>query len=88
MKKPKHVQIYMDHFDYTESEFIYCECCLSQAVDIRHINGRGKGKDVISNLVALCRKHHTMCHDEKISKGEMQYIHNNFLLGHRKVYVK
>ena len=87
MSLPNHTKVYLNHFDYTEADFIPCECCQSKAVDIHHINGRGKDKDVIKNLAALCRKHHTMCHDEKISKGEMQYIHNCFLLGQRKVFI-
>jgi predicted restriction endonuclease len=78
----------MRHFDYVTQSEILCECCHSLAVDIHHINGRGKDKDVISNLVALCRKHHTMAHDEKISKSEMQYIHNYFLTGQRKIFIK
>jgi len=78
----------MDHFDYCMDENIPCECCGSPSVDVHHINGRGAGKDVIENLAALCRKHHKMCHDEKISKAEMQLIHNNFLAGNIKQFIK
>ena len=82
----KYIKIYLDHFDYkTESE-VMCEACGSQAVDIHHIDGRGKEKDVIKNLMALCRKHHTMAH-EKIPKSEMQLIHNYFLQGTRKRFL-
>ena len=83
-----HCKIYMNHFDLKTENEVICEACLSPANDIHHINGRGKGKDVISNLAALCRKHHTMCHDEKISKSEMQLIHGYFMQGQRKRFLK
>jgi len=82
----KHCKIYMTHFGYGETDFIPCEACSSKSSDIHHIHGRGKDKDVISNLMALCRKHHTMAH-ESIPKSEMQYIHNFFLTGRRKVFL-
>ena len=78
----------MNHFDLKTANEVICECCLSPAQDIHHVTGRGKGKDVIGNLAALCRKHHTMCHEEKISKSEMQLIHNYFIQGTRKIFVK
>ena len=82
----KYIKIYLDHFDYkTESE-VMCEACGRPAVDIHHIDGRGKEKDVIKNLMALCRKHHTQAH-EKIPKSEMQLIHNYFLQGTRKRFL-
>lgn len=83
-----HVKIYMKHFDYGEQDFIPCEVCGRKAVDIHHILGRGKDKDVISNLMGLCRKCHTMAHDEKLSKSDLQYIHNSFLAGKRKPFLK
>lgn len=82
-----HVRIYMQYFGYGDQDFIPCEACGAKAVDIHHINGRGKGKDVISNLMALCRKHHTQAH-ENISKSDMQYIHNSFLSGKREIFLK
>jgi hypothetical protein len=81
-----HVKIYMDHFNYGIEDFIPCEACGAKAVDIHHIEGRGKSKDVIDNLMALCRKHHTKAH-ETISKSDMKYIHNSFLSGQRKVFL-
>jgi hypothetical protein len=83
----KHTKIYLDYFDFkTESE-VMCEACGSQAVDVHHITGRGKDKDVIGNLMALCRKHHTQAHST-IPKSEMQLIHNYFLQGTRKIFLK
>lgn len=85
----RHHKVYMTYFDYKEGEFIPCECCGRQACDIHHIDGRGKGKDVIKNLMAICRLCHTRIHDKgEISKGDAQYIHNNFLLGNRLSYMK
>lgn len=83
-----HAKIYLAHFDYGQQDFIPCECCGKPAVDIHHITGRGKGKDEIKNLMALCRKCHEKAHTEKISKGELQLIHNYFLTGIRKVFLR
>jgi len=73
----KYKKIYLDYFDYIE-EYIPCEKCWGKSVDIHHINGRGNGKDVIDNLMALCRVCHIEAHST-ISKKEMQEIHNKFL---------
>ena len=82
-----HCKIYMNHFDLKTENEVVCEACGSLGNDIHHIWGRGKDKDVIGNLAALCRRHHTMCHEEKISKSEMQLIHNYFLTGQRKQFL-
>ena len=82
-----HTKIYMQHFDYVVQEEIMCEACGRPAVDIHHINGRGKGKDVISNLMALCRKHHEAAHKD-ISKADMQLIHNFYLQGTRRKFLR
>jgi predicted restriction endonuclease len=82
-----HVKIYMEHFDYVTQEEIPCEACTRPAVDIHHIWGRGKGKDEIKNLMSLCRKCHEKAHNS-ISKSEMQLIHNFFLMGDRRKFLK
>jgi predicted restriction endonuclease len=82
-----HCKVYMAYFDYKVQEEVFCEACGRPAVDIHHINGRGKDKDVIENLMALCRKHHNQAHSI-YSKGEMQLIHNSFLAGQRRVFLK
>ena len=47
---------------YDETDWIPCEVCGAKAVDIHHIEARGMGgsktKDVIENLMALCRSCH------------------------------
>jgi hypothetical protein len=75
-----HCKVYMNYFDYTTADFIPCEVCSNKSIDIHHIFGRGKGKDVISNLCALCREHHNDCHNEIITKEEMSNIHKQFLM--------
>ena len=76
----------MNHFDYVTAEEIPCEACGSPAVDIHHIYGRGEGRDVITNLMALCRKYHEKAHST-ITKSEMQLIHNYFMMGMRKQFL-
>jgi predicted restriction endonuclease len=86
----KYIKVYLDYFDIkTENELI-CEACGNMAVDIHHIHGRGKGKDIITNLMALCRKCHDRAHSSKnyVSKDEFQFIHRNFLAGNRKAFLK
>ena len=84
----KHCRIYMDYFGYGEQDVILCEACRRVAVDIHHINGRSD--DSIKNLMALCRKCHNRAHSSKdyVSKEEFQTIHNYFLQGTRKAFLK
>ena len=83
----KHTKIYLDYFDYKTANEVICEACGSPAVDVHHVYGRGKEKDVIENLMALCRRHHDWATQSKISKSEMQLIHNYFLVGSRKIFL-
>lgn len=87
---PPHVRVYMEYFDFKTQSEIMCEACGSPANDIHHIHGRGKDKDVIGNLIALCRKHHEMAHasNNYVSPTEFEYIHNCFLAGQRKQFLK
>tara|TARA_R100000664_G_C2756084_1_gene143896 strand:+ start:3403 stop:3657 length:255 start_codon:yes stop_codon:yes gene_type:complete len=71
----KHIKIYFNYFRYGEQDFIGCEACGSRAVDVHHIKGRGKGKDVIENLVALCRACHNFAHSDKEFNKKVEYIH-------------
>jgi 5-methylcytosine-specific restriction endonuclease McrA len=56
--------------------------------DVHHIYGRGEGRDVITNLMAVCRKCHDKMHNGKVTKSEAQLIHNFFLGGTRKQFLK
>ena len=71
----KHVKIYMDFFDYGEQDFMPCEWCGKRLNDCHHINGRGKGKDVIENLVGLCRECHLKCHSSKEFNKQVEQKH-------------
>jgi 5-methylcytosine-specific restriction endonuclease McrA len=75
-----HTKIYMNYFGYDTSDFIPCEVCGSQAVDIHHIKPRGIGgsktKDTIENLMALCRKHHIAMGDKKQHMDFLIKTHN------------
>lgn len=75
----KHTRIYLISFNYNTSDFIPCEVCRRQAVDIHHIHARGMGgsklRDYIENLQALCRE----CHNKYGDK-------NQFLLFLKKAH--
>lgn len=75
----KHVKVYMDYFGYDTSDFIACEVCGVRAVDIHHIEARGMGgskdKDVIENLMALCRMHHDKYGDKVQFKSFLRGTH-------------
>jgi hypothetical protein len=65
----KHTRVYLDAMGYDETDFIPCEMCAKQAVDIHHIHARGMGgshtKDYIENMMALCRACHLEYGDKK-----------------------
>jgi 5-methylcytosine-specific restriction endonuclease McrA len=75
----KHTKIYLEHFDYIEEDFIPCELCENKAVDIHHIEARGMGgsdeKDVIENLMAVCRECHNYFGDKKKFKRLLEIVH-------------
>jgi hypothetical protein len=95
MALPKHVKVYLQYFDIGESDIWFCEACTKELpireLVIHHIHGRGQNKDVIKNLMCLCPlKCHPRAHSSKnyVSKDEFQLIHNNFLQGNRKRFLK
>jgi len=75
----KHTQVYFKYFGYGINDFVPCEVCGKKAVDIHHLDGRGKGKDVIENLQALCRDHHRKVHEGKVNPLVYKVIHKEFL---------
>lgn len=79
----KHVQIYLNEFNYDEGDFIPCEVCGRKAVDIHHIDARGMGgsklKDYIENLMALCRVCHEKYGDKVKYKPFLRKIHLKLL---------
>ena len=82
-----YVKIYLEYFDFKTQDEVFCEACQRPAVDIHHIQGRGEGMDDIKNLMAVCRRCHDLVHDSKLSKGDMQLIHNYFLQGTRQKFL-
>lgn len=74
-----YTKIYFDYFGYDESDFIPCEICGAKAVDIHHIDCKGMGgsikKDVIENLMALCREHHIAYGDKRNHIDFLKKIH-------------
>ena len=89
MNMQKYIKIYLDYFDYKVQSEVICEACGAIAQDVHHIHGRGKDRDTIDNLIALCRKHHEQAHFSKnhVTPDEFQYIHNSFLAGNRKQFL-
>lgn len=78
-----HTKVYLEYFEYTTADFIPCEVCGKTAVDIHHIDSRKMGgsktKDVIENLMAVCRECHNKYGDKKQYKEFLQQIHNKLL---------
>lgn len=79
----KHTKLYLSFFGYDESDFIPCENCGAQAVDIHHIECRGMGgtkqAESITNLMAVCRSCHQKYGDYKKHKEYLQVLHNYFI---------
>jgi hypothetical protein len=83
---------YMSYFRYDETDFIPCEICGTQAVDIHHIKCRGMGNtkqtDAIENLMALCRNCHIQYGDKKQFMNFLKHIHRIKIDMHDSGYVK
>jgi 5-methylcytosine-specific restriction endonuclease McrA len=78
----KHTKLYLAYFSYDVSDFIPCEICNAQAIDIHHIECRGMGgtKEVenIDNLMAVCRSCHIKYGDKKEYKEFLKEVHNDY----------
>jgi len=74
-----HTKIYLKEMNYHETDWIPCEMCGQTAVDIHHIEARGMGgskdKDVIENLMALCRSCHNRYEGNKSDKAMLRVVH-------------
>jgi hypothetical protein len=94
MSYPNHVKIYMLHFDIGPEDIWWCEGTATQHkfkdMQIHHIQGRGKGMDIIENLMCLQPRIHTYAHGGKkyVSKSDFLLIHRSFLAGKRVAYLK
>jgi 5-methylcytosine-specific restriction endonuclease McrA len=78
----KHTKLYLAYFGFDVSDFIPCEICNAQAIDIHHIECRGMGgtKEVenIDNLMAVCRSCHIKYGDKKEYKEFLQEVHHDY----------
>ena len=78
----KHIKLYLAYFGFDQSDFIPCEICKAQAIDIHHIECRGMGgtKELenIDNLQALCRSCHIKYGDKKEYKEFLKDIHYDY----------
>ena len=74
-----HTKVYLKGMGYDTTDWIPCEVCQAQAVDIHHIEARGMGgskeADTIENLMALCRQCHTNLGDKKQYKELLVATH-------------
>jgi 5-methylcytosine-specific restriction endonuclease McrA len=79
----KYKEVYLKAFNLTRDEFVECEVCKGQAVEIHHLDCKGMGgskeKDTIDNLMAVCRECHVKYGDKKQYKDLLQEIHNKVL---------
>jgi 5-methylcytosine-specific restriction endonuclease McrA len=79
----KYTAIYLKHFGYTTADFVPCEVCGQRAVDIHHVETRGRRKELeydIDNLVALCRP----CHQEKGDKKQYMDMFRDIISRRKK----
>jgi 5-methylcytosine-specific restriction endonuclease McrA len=78
----KHTKIYLTYFGFGQSDFIPCEICKAQAIDIHHIECRGMGgtkePENINNLMAVCRDCHVKYGDKKEYKEFLKEVHNDY----------
>ena len=73
----------MDYFGYQISDWMPCEICSCQGVDIHHVENRKSGgttkEDTIENLMCLCRGHHIQFGDKKQYKEMLKEVHLKFI---------
>lgn len=80
-----HTKIYLESFGYTTADFIPCEVCGNRVIDVHHIDSRGMGgdpqkkKEVIENLMGLCRSCHEKYGDIIEKKEWLKKLHLNFI---------
>ena len=73
-----HVKVYLEYFGIANGEPSPCERCWCQhRTDVHHCTPRGIGgdpkrtKDVITNLVGLCRACHTAVESDRVKNEEI-----------------
>ena len=69
-------KLYLNFFGYGQQDWVPCESCGSEAVDIHHLVARSQGGlDIINNLAAVCRKCHDKAHGSKQFNAMLITIH-------------
>jgi 5-methylcytosine-specific restriction endonuclease McrA len=72
-----YIKLYLDHYNL-HGEYIPCVVCGATSVDIHHISPKGMGgragKDVIDNLIALCRLCHEKAHSSVLTKEYLRSL--------------
>jgi len=78
-----HTKIYMKYFGYGIDDYFACEVCDNRGVDLHHIDARGMGgskdKDLIENLMALCRQCHIDLGDKEQYMQFLKDKHNELI---------
>lgn len=81
----KHCKVYFAYFGYGIDSFVPCEVCGSRSTDVHHVKYKSRGgKDVIENLMGVCRTCHDKAHREELKESELSEIHLQFLRNERK----
>ena len=81
----KHTKIYFNYFGFQIPEDASCEICGSRCNDVHHIEARGMGgnpsgdKDVIENLMGLCRDCHENYGDVPDLKEKLKEVHLKYM---------
>ncbi len=71
----QYVKNYLEAMGFDEGDFIPCEVCEKEAVDIHHITPRSlQGSDEAENLIGLCREDHDKAACGKLTKDFLYWI--------------
>lgn len=75
----EHIKIYIEYYEIAEQDKPLCELeCGRYINDIHHIIFKSQGgKDVIHNLIGLCREHHDESHNSRIFNQKLKDIKYN-----------
>ena len=72
-------RLYLDYWGFGEQDFVPCENCGNRCVDVHHLDGRGPGKDVIENLMGLCRNCHDWAHASSLFNKALKENHLSYI---------
>lgn len=76
----RHIKVYSDFFEIDCHNPKKCEITgYTRGIDIHHIWGRGEGKDVPENLMAIRRDLHIKCGQNEKYNDWLEMVHSNFM---------